>query len=160
METFTQFALATENHSLSSRKKMPIMVSDRPTRVSVPLVKAPDNPPVEWCGQWMALPQPPAPSPAASYWSSPTMLRPASLSLRGKTEGNGERSSHSVKKGRSVLMRRLSLTDLLRESTTLLFHTIRNHIFWLKRGCLGSRTLIPYPSFCCIPKPHGDLIRG
>lgn len=69
-------------------------------------------------GSGWFFPQPPPPSPAVSYWSSPTTQRAASLSLRGKAEGNGKRSSH---KGRSVFMRRRSLTDLLREAPHCFF---------------------------------------
>lgn len=50
---------------------MPIMVSEHPTRVSVPLVKAPDNPPVEWRGQWMALPPATSTKPCCFLLVSP-----------------------------------------------------------------------------------------
>lgn len=56
VETITQIVQATEDGSLSSGKKMPVTVSDHPTRVSVALLKAPDSTPVEWCGKRMALP--------------------------------------------------------------------------------------------------------
>lgn len=82
------------------------MVSDHPTKVSVALVKGPDSTSLGWCGKW-----PLAPSSAASYWSSPMMLRTASLSLQVQQKRT-EREA-VTNKGRSVFMR---LTDLPREA--------------------------------------------
>lgn len=88
METITQIAVATEDRSLSSRKKMPVIVSDYPARVSVALLKAPIRVPVEWYGKWIALPPTTSTKPCCFLLVFPMMLRTASLSLKGRTEGN------------------------------------------------------------------------
>jgi len=105
VERITQIVLATEECSLSSGKKMPLVVSDHPTRVSAALLKATESTPVECCGKWLALPPATSIKPGCFLLVFPMMPRTASLSWKDKTEGNGWTSSHYINKGQNMFMR-------------------------------------------------------